>query len=197
MLQRDMALAGILTAFGLAGAAGLNAYIPLLLVAILGRTGVLQLAAPFDALTSLPVIGLLVVLLMVEIVVDKIPGADHVNDIIQTFVRPAAGAVLFAANAGVVTDAHPALLVACGLIPALGVHATKAAARPVVNVATVGLGAPAVSVAEDTVSLSTSLVAVFLPLLVAAIFVVFCAAAFWVWSRRARKKRAQSRPAPS
>lgn len=185
-----MELAGILGAFGLSGAAGLNAYVPLLLVAALGRAGALRLASPFDVLTQTWALVLLSVLLVVELVVDKVPGADHVNDLVQTFVRPAAGAVLFAASAGVLTDVHPAVPLACGLVLALGVHATKAAARPVVNATTVGFGAPVVSVLEDVAALSTSLVAVFLPILVAAILVLFAAAAYWVWSRRRRRRRA-------
>ena len=152
-----MALANIVSAFGLAGAAGLNAYIPLLIVAVLGRLEVIKLSTPFDALTSWWVIGALVVLLLIEIVVDKVPGADHVNDVIQTFVRPTAGAILFAANAGVISDASPVLALITGLVLAFSVHATKAVARPVVNATTVGLGAPVISVVEDLTSVVASL----------------------------------------
>ncbi len=95
-------LSAILGAFGLAGAAGLNAYLPLLVIAILGRTGVLHLGGSFELLTATWAIALLSVLLAVELIVDKIPGADHVNDVVQTFVRPTAGAILFAANTGVI-----------------------------------------------------------------------------------------------
>ena len=133
-----MAIAGILSAFGLSGSAGLNAYIPLMLVAILGRTGVIHLSEPFDVLTRWWAMTIIGVLLLIELIVDKIPGADHVNDIVQTFVRPAAGAILFAASAGVITDMHPAVPLVCGLLIAFSVHATKAAARPVVNASTLG-----------------------------------------------------------
>jgi hypothetical protein len=185
-----MELTAILSAFGLAGAAGLNAYIPLLSVGVLARLGILRLAPPFDALGSLPVIIVLVVLLLVELVVDKVPGADHLNDVIQTVIRPAAGAVLFAANAGVVDGLPPAVLIGLGLVVAFGVHATKAVARPVVNATTLGFGTPAVSITEDAISLSTSLVAVFAPLVVAGIALVFGLIAYWVWSRRRRARRA-------
>ncbi|MGI9254459.1 MAG: DUF4126 domain-containing protein, partial [Thermomicrobiales bacterium] len=75
----------LLTGRGLAAPAGLNAYIPLLVLALADRlTTQVDLAAPFDALASTPVIIVLIALLTVEIVVDKIPGVDHVNDIIQT-----------------------------------------------------------------------------------------------------------------
>jgi hypothetical protein len=174
-----MALANIVSAFGLAGAAGLNAYIPLLIVAVLGRLEVLKLSAPFDVLTSWWVIGALVILLIIEVVVDKIPGADHVNDAIQTFVRPAAGAILFAANTGLVQDASPALALIVGLVLAFSVHATKAAARPVVNATTMGIGAPVVSIFEDVTSAVASLLAIFAPLL----FVVFAAVVVFLFVR--------------
>lgn len=185
-----MALAGILTAFGLSGAAGLNAYIPLLLVAVLGRLGVVQLGEPWSILTHTWVIVLVSVLLVVEVVIDKVPGADHINDILQTFVRPAAGAVLFAANAGVITDAHPAVPLVLGLVVAFSVHATKAAARPVVNASTLGVGAPVVSAIEDFISVAASVAAIFAPLIVLGLVVAFTVVVFMVWSRRRQRKSA-------
>lgn len=185
-----MVLANIITAFGLSGAAGLNAYIPLLIVAVLGRAGVIQLSQPFDVLTSWPAIGALVILLIVEFIVDKVPGADHVNDVIQTFVRPAAGAVLFAANTGVIAGMDPVVGLIAGLVMALSVHATKAAARPVVNASTMGIGAPFVSAAEDILSAVGSILAIFFPLL----FLAFAAALGYVAYRLIRKARSLRRP---
>jgi uncharacterized membrane protein len=101
----------VFTAFGLSTSAGLNAYLPLLVVALLARfTDFITLKSPWNALESWWVIGILTVLLLIEILVDKVPAVDSINDAVQTFVRPAAGAVLFAASAGVISDAHP---VAC------------------------------------------------------------------------------------
>jgi len=96
---------GIFSAFGLSASAGLNAYIPLLVIALMARfTNLITLSKPWDALTSWWIIGLLVVLTMVEFLVDKFPAINHVNDfIVQTFVRPAAGAIAFAASANVIT----------------------------------------------------------------------------------------------
>ena len=94
-----MELLGILTAFGLSTSAGLNAYIPLLVVALLGRfTNLVTLKQPWDTLTSWWIIALLIVLSVVEFFADKIPAVNHVNDIIQTVIRPVAGAILFAAS---------------------------------------------------------------------------------------------------
>lgn len=185
-----MALANIIGAFGLAGAAGLNAYIPLLIVAVLARLNVIELASPFDVLSSWPVIGALVVLGVIEFVADKVPGVDHVNDAIQTFVRPAAGAILFAANTGVVTGIDPTLALICGLLLAFGVHATKAAARPAVNGATMGIGAPFISVAEDVLAVISSLLAIFFPVL----FVLFVIAVGIVAYRLIRRARSLRQP---
>ena len=84
----------ILTGIGLAAPAGLNAYIPLLALALADRaTNRVTFNAPYDVLSSNLGIAILIILLTVEVTVDKIPGVDHVNDLIQSFVRPAAGAI--------------------------------------------------------------------------------------------------------
>ncbi len=101
---------GIFTAFGLSASAGLNAYIPLLVIALVARfSNLIHLNQPWDALTSWWIIGLLLVLNLVEFFADKVPAVNHVNDIIQTIIRPIAGAIAFAAGAGVFSDIHPGL----------------------------------------------------------------------------------------
>ena len=65
-------------------------------------------------------------------------------------------------------------------------HATKAAVRPAVNVATLGVGTPVVSLLEDVLSAITTLVAVLVPILV----VVLLVAIVWVGLRFARRRRA-------
>jgi hypothetical protein len=166
-------LLNICSAFGLSGAAGLNAYIPLLTLAIMHRMGLAHLAAPYDALGQPWCIALLVVLLIVEIVVDKIPGADHVNDVIHTAIRPAAGALIFAAEGAQTSWVHPGVWIALGLLMGGGVHAGKALSRPVVNMGTAGLGAPVVSVIEDLVSTILSIVAILAPVVALVLLFVF------------------------
>ncbi len=173
-------ISNLLTAFGLASASGLNAYIPLLVVALMARfTTWLKLNPPFDVLTNEWVIGALAVLLVVEVIVDKIPAADTLNDIIQTFVRPTAGAILFAASANAITDLHPVVAAILGLVLALGVHATKSAVRPVVTASTAGLGNAFVSVGEDVVATSVSVAALLAPILLAAMLIVVAVVALW------------------
>ena len=165
---------GIFSAFGLSASAGLNAYIPLLVVSLLAKfTNLIELSEPWDALTSWWTIGVLVVLGAVEFLADKIPAVDHVNDVVQTFVRPTAGAILFAASAQVITDVHPVFSIILGLLTAGSVHAVKSLAiRPAVTVATAGTGDAPVSLAEDVIAAVISVAAIVIPVIVACILVI-------------------------
>jgi Domain of unknown function (DUF4126) len=176
----------VFTAFGLSSSAGLNAYLPLLVVALLARfTDLITLNPPWDALESWWVIGVLAVLLLIEMLVDKIPAVDSVNDVIQTFVRPVAGAVLFAASAGIIGEAHPVVAMICGLLVAGGVHAVKATARPVITGTTGGVLNPVVSVVEDVISLVVSILSILVPVLG---LILLLLAIIWlirrIWRRR-------------
>jgi hypothetical protein len=179
----------ILSGFGLASAAGLNAYIPLLTMGIMHRTGTITLAPGYDVIGSWPVLITVGILLIVEIVVDKIPGADHVNDVIQTFVRPTVGALMFSASAGSLSYVPAWLPVVGGLVMAGGVHTAKAAVRPVVNLTTFGLGAPVASVIEDVFATIMSLLAILLPILVILLVIVLGVLIWltfkWFWGRKA------------
>lgn len=184
-------LASIATAFGLSAATGLNAYIPLLIVALVARfTDWLVLAPPYDVLASPWVIGALIVLAAIEFFADKIAGVDHLNDMVGTFVRPAAGAILFAATTGAVHDMSPVLAVICGLLITGTVHAAKASFRPIVTASTAGIGNPVVSTAEDITATIVAFGAILLPFLFALILLIALSIAAWVifsWRRRASR----------
>lgn len=174
-------LTGIFTAFGLSASAGLNAYIPLLLVGLLARyTNLINLNAPWDTLSNPWIILMLCGLVIVEMLADKIPAVNHLNDLVQTLIRPAAGAIAFAASANVVTDVSPALALAAGLLVAGTVHVAKAGAvRPMVTATTGGAGNIPVSIAEDIISTVLSIVAIVLPILIGTLIVVL--ASFFIW----------------
>jgi hypothetical protein len=185
-------LLNVFTAFGLSTSAGLNAYLPLLLVALLARfTDLITLESPWNFMESWWVIGVLSVLLLIEIFVDKIPAVDTVNDGIQTFVRPVAGAILFASSAGVVSDAHPVLAIVCGLLVAGGVHAVKATARPVITGTTGGVLNPVVSTAEDVLAFVIAIMAILVPILA---LILLIGLVIWIIRRRRRNRK---QPAPA
>ena len=179
------AYTSVFSAFGLASAAGLNAYLPLLVVALTARfTDLIQLNEPWDVLTSWWVIGVLVILMLIEMTVDKVPAVDTANDVINTAIRPVAGAILFAASSGAVGEVHPVLAVICGLLVAGGVHAVKATARPAVTATTGGFGNWLVSLSEDVVAFVTAVMAILVPVLLVLLMVLFFLLLAWWWSNR-------------
>ena len=116
------AFSEIAGAIGLSTSAGLNAYLPLLVVALVARyTSLIQLNEPWNVLTSGWVIAVLTVLLLIEMAVDKIPGVDSINDGIQTVGRPLAGAILSTGGSGVAGGPHPVLAFIAGLLIVPGV----------------------------------------------------------------------------
>lgn len=187
-----VALGGIGSAFGLSTSAGLNAYIPLLVVALAAHFPVdeplLKLSEPYDLLGSTWVILVLLILLTIEILVDKVPAVDSLNDIIQTFVRPAAGAVLFAANAHVITDVSPVLALLAGLLLAGGVHTVKGVVRPAVTASTAGTGNWLVSLVEDIIAFFVSVFSLLLPILAALGLMVLFTLLFIFWRRRRQRQ---------
>ena len=188
----------LMTGFGLATAAGLNAYIPMLLMGLLSKfTSLITLPSGWTWLENNWVMAVIAVLLAVEIVADKIPALDTVNDTVQTFVRPTAGGIVFgsgtAAQTAAVTD--PAefartgqwVPVAIGVVTALVVHLTKTAVRPAANVATAGVAAPVLSTIEDFASVSLVFIAILVPALVAIALIALAVAAVWLLRRRRRR----------
>jgi len=182
---------GILGAFGLSASAGLNAYIPLLVVSLLAKfTNLITLSKPLDALTSWWTIGVLTVLVLVEAIAAKVPAVDHVNDAIQTFIRPTAGAIVFAASAGNVTEVSPVLSLICGLLVAGTVHTVKSVAvRPLITATTAGVGDPVVSTAEDVAATVISVLSVALPILMLVVLVLL----IWALAALIRRLRKPSR----
>lgn len=196
-----------LTGTGLAVAAGLNAYIPLLILGLAGRfLDFVQLPANWAWLENPWVLGILGVLLVIEIIADKIPVVDSINDWLQTIVRPVAGGIAFgtgsASGTAVVTDPESFFTsgswvpIAIGVVLALGTHLTKMAARPALNAVTAGAAAPAVSTAEDFGSVVLSFLALLIPVLV-IVAIGGVIATFVVAITRYRKRRRERADNPA
>lgn len=192
------------TGAGLAGAAGLNAYIPLIVMGLLARfTSIVTIPEQWTWLTNEWLLGALAVLLAIEMVADKIPAVDSVNDIVQTFVRPGAGGVVFGAGSAsqtlAVDDPSDVLAVErwvpvlVGVGIALCLHLVKSAARPVINLMTLGTGGIVASVAEDGASLGLVLLALVVPVLAVVVLVVLAVLLVrWVLGRRRPGAAAQT-----
>ncbi len=192
---------------GLAAAAGLNAYVPLLALGLGGRfLDFVQLPAGWTWLENEWVLGVLGVLLVIEFVADKIPAVDTVNDWIQTIVRPTSGGIVFGGGAmtetATVTDpaaffeSNAWVPVVTGVLLALGVHVLKALIRPVLNAATFGMAAPVVSFGEDVGAVGLSLLALLAPILVVLALAGLVVLAVVLIRRARARKRASSDPVP-
>jgi len=190
-----------LTGFGLATSAGLNAYIPMLLMGLLARfTSLVNLPHGWTWLENGWVMAIVAVLLGVEIVADKVPALDSINDAVQTFVRPASGGIVFGSGTAAQTAAvsDPAefarsgqwVPVVIGVVTALVVHLTKTAVRPAANVATAGVAAPVLSTIEDFTSVSLVFIAILVPALVLIVLVALAWGAIWLLRRRRRRHSA-------
>lgn len=178
----------LLTGLGLAAPAGLNAYIPLLVLALAARfSSSVTLAPPFDALSSTWAIAIILLLLTVELVVDKVPGADHINDLFQTIIRPAAGALLAIAATSEAVSINPVLAGALGLSAAGAVHAAKVTTRATSTATTVGLFNPIISFGEDLLAAISSITAIFLPLAVLVFLIGFIGFVIFGLVRRLRR----------
>jgi hypothetical protein len=191
----------LLTGFGLATAAGLNAYIPLLALGLLSRfTDLVTLPHGWAWLENGWVMTIVAALLVVEIVADKIPALDSINDAVQTFVRPTAGGIVFGSGTAAQTSAvsDPGAFaqsgqwipVVIGVVTALVVSLTKSTVRPAANVATAGMAAPVLSTVEDIFSVGLVFAAILVPVLVLVAVLVLVWAVIRIVHRRGRKAAA-------
>lgn len=180
------AFLGLVTALGISAPAGLNAYLTLLCVGLLAKfSGLLVLRAPFDLLTNEWVLGVLLVLTVVELFVDKIPGLDTMNDVLGTVIRPLAGAIIFMGDQNVISDFNPIFGAIIGIVAAGSVHLTKAAVRPPIQAMTAGVGGAVVSAFEDAVVVFMVIFAVVAPI----VAVIIALAVAWFFTRWYRKRR--------
>lgn len=195
-----------LTGTGLAAAAGLNAYIPLLVVGLSSRfLDWVQLPSAWAWLENEWVLVILGVLFVIEIVADKIPAVDTVNDWIQTIIRPTAGGILFGSGSAsetvAVTDpasffaSNQWVPIVIGIVLSLLVHTGKSLARPAANAVTAGVAAPVLSVAEDVSSVVLSLFAILFPVLV-IVGLAGLAVGLVALIRRMRRRRREKKLAP-
>jgi hypothetical protein len=186
-----MEVFNILSAFGLSASAGLNAYIPLLVVSLLAKyTSLIKLNSPWNGMTSWWVIGTLIFLTIIEIVADKVPAVNHINDIIQSFIRPTAGAIVFAASAGTISSVGTVFAIIAGLFVSGSVHAVKSLAiRPAVTATTGGAANIPVSVAEDVTSTGISVLSIIVPIIAVCLLVILIAVVIIIFIRRRNKKR--------
>ena len=165
---------------GAAWLSGVNLYATVVTLGLLQRFNLVSLPGELGIVANPWVIGVAGGLYVVEFVADKIPAVDSVWDAIHTFIRVPAGAIL-AATA--FADFDPtvrilALLVGGGV--ALSSHGTKAATRLAANTSPEPVSNIALSLAEDVVTVGSTVLMVFHPIVILVIVVIFVILAIWL-----------------
>ena len=184
----------VATGLGLSSSAGLNAYLPLIIYNLAIRFDLLPASDTQigDTITSWEALGLFTLLLIVEMIVDKVPLLDSVNDVVGTVIRPVAGAILMMASTGELQETlSPEMVQLFALISggssAGGVHAVKAFSRPLVTGSTAGTGNFAVSFLEDVLAVGVSLFAIVLPFIILFMGIGLVLLGFWyIWELQRR-----------
>ena len=166
-------------ALGSAWTSGINLYATVTVLGLLQKFGATKLPGGLDVLDNWIIIGIAGGLYIVEFFADKIPYVDRVWDVIHTFIRIPAGAIVAYAATNQLDSSItiPAALLGGGL--AFASHGTKAAARIGANLSPEPISNWALSFFEDGVAIIGAVLAVFAPFVIAAILGVFII--FFVW----------------
>jgi Domain of unknown function (DUF4126) len=170
-------------ALGSAWTSGINLYATVTVLGLLQKFGAAKLPGGLDALDNWWIIGVAAGLYMIEFFADKIPYVDSVWDVVHTFIRVPAGAVVaYAATNHLDSSIYiPATLIGGGL--ALGSHGTKAALRVGANLSPEPVSNWALSIVEDIIAFGGTLLAVFAPFIIAAVLCVFVVVFFWFFPK--------------
>lgn len=180
------AIGSVLASFGLAGAAGLNAWLPLFASALLDRLGVVDLGAPFDRLSTTTGLVVLGTLLVLDFVGDKVPALDHALHAAGTVIAPASGAALFTGQAGFETDIPTLVTVLAGGAVSELVHLARAALRAASSATTATLANPVLSLGEDATSGALTAIAFLAPILAVLAVAAMGIAGATAWRSRRR-----------
>ena len=156
----------IAIAMGASWVSGINLYAAVATLGLLGRFSHLQLPGELQVLTSWWVIGVAVVLYVIEFVADKVPYVDSTWDVIHTFIRVPAGAVLAASAFGDFDRSIQVIALLLGGGLALSSHGTKAATRAMLNASPEPVSNWIASIAEDILAVLSIVASVFVPVLI-------------------------------
>lgn len=162
-------------ALGSAWTSGINLYATVAVLGLLQKFALTKLPGGLDVLDNWWVIGVAGGLYVIEFFADKIPYVDSVWDVVHTFIRVPAGAlVAYAATNQMDTTVWViAALVGGGL--SLSSHGTKAALRAGANLSPEPVSNWTLSLVEDGVAFAGTVLAVFAPIVIAVVLIVFVA----------------------
>jgi len=177
-----MGTLSILTlALGAAWASGINLYATVLVLGLLGSTGLITLPDGLAALTSPVVLSIAGALYLIEFFADKIPGVDSLWDAVHTFIRIPAGALMAAgATLGLGDETVMVLALLGGAALAAGSHAAKAGSRAAINMSPEPFSNWAASIAEDILVIGGLFLALYKPEMFLGFLLIVVLIAMWL-----------------
>lgn len=176
-------------ALGSAWTSGINLYATVTVLGLLQKFGATRLPGGLEVLDNWWIIGIASFLYLIEFVADKVPYVDSVWDVIHTFIRVPAGAVVaYAATSQMDSSVHVvATLLGGGL--ALSSHGTKAALRATANLSPEPVSNWALSLFEDGLAILGTVLAVVAPVLILIVMGAFLLFFFWFMPKVFRSVR--------
>ena len=167
-------------AMGTAWTSGINLYATVAALGIAGRAEMIKLPPDLQVLMHPAVIVVACIMYVIEFFADKVPYVDSGWDVLHTFIRVPAGAILAARSLG---DMNPALelvaLLGGGAI-ALAAHGTKATTRLAINASPEPFSNWFASVTEDLAVLGGIWMIFNHPLLMLILVLSFLALVAWL-----------------
>ena len=170
-------------AMGSAWVSGINLYACVATLGLLSRFAHLPLPGDLQVVTSWWVIGIAAGLYVVEFVADKVPWVDSTWDVIHTFIRVPAGAVLAAGAFGDFDRSIQVVALLLGGSLALTSHGTKSATRAILNTSPEPVSNSIASVVEDVVAIGSTIVSVLFPVLIFFIIAAGLTVSFFLFRK--------------
>jgi hypothetical protein len=167
-------------AMGTAWTSGLNLYATIATLGLAGRAGMIQLPPDLQILTHPVVSAVACVMYVIEFFADKVPYVDNGWDVLHTFIRVPAGALLAARTMGSMDPALELAALLAGGTVALAAHGTKATVRLAVNVSPEPFSNWFASVGEDLAVLGGIWLIFHHPLLMLILVGGFTALSVWL-----------------
>lgn len=166
-------------ALGSAWTSGINLYATVSVLGLLQKFGAAKLPGGLDVLDNWAIIGVAGGLYLVEFFADKIPYVDSVWDVVHTFIRVPAGAIVAYAATDQLDPTITVIAALAGGGLAFASHGSKAAIRVGANFSPEPVSNWALSFIEDGIALIGTVLAVFAPMIIAGLLILFLI--FFIW----------------
>lgn len=163
-----------LLGISLAAAVGFRIFIPLLVLSLASMSGSLTLSSGFEWIGTLPAFIVFLTASLFELGAYFIPFVDNLLDTIASPAAVIAGSIVVASS---IVEMEPLLKWTLAIVAGGGaagiVQSVTAITRGASTVTTGGLGNPMISATETTASISLSVLAIFFPLFMGVIVLLF------------------------